>query len=59
MDESAEEQELRLITEKNQQYEVAFDFNLQETVDNTGNDEWIREYVEGMPSVYHGIGYYS
>ena len=54
MDESAEEHELRLITEKNPQYEAASDLNLQETVDNTGNDEWIREHVEGV-SFWPGV----
>ena len=52
MDESAEEHELRLITEKNPQYEAASDLNLQETVDNTGNDEWIREHAEGISFQY-------
>ena len=48
MDESAEEQELRLITEKNQQYEPTSGLNFQEMAENTGNDEWIREHVEGI-----------
>ena len=48
MDESAEEQELQLITEKNPQYEAASDLSFQEMAENTGNDEWIREHVEGI-----------
>lgn len=52
MDESAEEQELQLITEKNPQYEAASDLNFQEMAENTGNDEWIREHAEGISFQY-------
>ena len=52
MDESAEEQELRLITEKNSQYEPASDLSFQEMAENTGNDEWIREHAEGISFQY-------
>jgi len=52
MDESAEEQELQLITEKNPQYEPASDLSFQEMAENTGNDEWIREHAEGISFQY-------
>ena len=52
MDESAEEQELQLITEKNPQYEAASDLSFQEMAENTGNDEWIREHAEGISFQY-------
>lgn len=48
MNESAEEQELHLIMEKNLQSEPDSDLNFQETDRNTGNDEWIREHAEGI-----------
>ena len=52
MDESAEEQELQLITEKNPQYEPASDLSFQEMAEITGIDEWIREHAEGISFQY-------
>lgn len=48
MYECTEEQGASLMAERNPQHEADSELNLQETIDNTGNDEWIREHAEGI-----------